>query len=82
LVNEILANSLADNTKARELLPDGSYRRIKPRGEEPPIRSQQRFLDYALQASARRQTDAVLAPPIPLEPRPLLEQHQRKRQTG
>src|SRR5205085_9947447 len=30
LIGEILATSLADNVKARELLPDGTYRRIVP----------------------------------------------------
>ena len=29
LIQEILATSLGDNVKARELLPDGSYRRVK-----------------------------------------------------
>ena len=28
LIDEILATTLADNVKARELLPDGSYRRV------------------------------------------------------
>ena len=32
LIREILATSLADNVKARELLADGSYERIKPIG--------------------------------------------------
>src|SRR5205085_9020937 len=30
LIREILTTSLADNLKARELLPDGTYRRIVP----------------------------------------------------
>src|SRR5262249_7806505 len=30
LINEILATSRADNVKARQLLPDGSYRRVTP----------------------------------------------------
>ena len=43
LIGEILATSLADNVKARELLPDGSYRRVMPEPGQPPVRSQQRF---------------------------------------
>ena len=35
LVHEILAISLADNTKARELLPDGTYRRVQRSPEQP-----------------------------------------------
>jgi len=39
LIKEILATTLADNVKARELLPDGSYRRVVRRrggtGAEP-----------------------------------------------
>ncbi len=33
LIREILATSLADNAKARLLLPDGRYERIKPVGQ-------------------------------------------------
>ncbi|MBX7106219.1 MAG: polyphosphate kinase 1, partial [Gemmataceae bacterium] len=47
LIEEILATSLADNVKARELQPDGSYRRVTPRPGEEPVRSQQRFLELA-----------------------------------
>jgi polyphosphate kinase len=38
--DEILAVYLADNVKARRLLPDGSYERIKPKGDQPIINSQ------------------------------------------
>lgn len=46
-VIDILRTTLADTTKARELLPDGSYRRVVPAEGQPAVRSQLRFLDQA-----------------------------------
>src|SRR6202035_1197762 len=40
LIREILATTLADNMKSRELLPDGSYRRVRPDAGQQPVRSQ------------------------------------------
>lgn len=57
LIDEVLATSLADNVKARELLADGSYRRVVPAEGVPRVRSQQRFLE--LTEAARR---AALGP--------------------
>jgi polyphosphate kinase len=71
LIREILANSLADNTKARELLPDGTYCRLPP-PDQPVLRSQQRFLELALQNAARRKTDGTVVasqPPVQRAPR-------------
>ncbi|MFN4257978.1 MAG: RNA degradosome polyphosphate kinase, partial [Gemmataceae bacterium] len=62
LIDEILAISLADNVKARELLPDGTYRRIQVAEGEELIRSQQRFLELAA-AKAQRMNEI---PPIPV----------------
>jgi polyphosphate kinase len=62
LIDEILKTTLGDNVKARELLPDGSYRRVIPTPGTPLIRSQQRFLELAEAGSK-----APLAPP-PSEP--------------
>ncbi|HZU39059.1 MAG TPA: polyphosphate kinase 1, partial [Gemmataceae bacterium] len=42
LIHEILATSLADNAKARQLLADGSYRRVQPEPGQPRVRSQER----------------------------------------
>src|SRR5205085_938941 len=53
LINEILAVTLADNTKARELQPDGKYVRVKPAEGQPAVRSQQKFLDLAAEAERR-----------------------------
>jgi polyphosphate kinase len=81
LIAEVLANSLADNVKARELGPDGIYRRVVPADGEPLVRSQERFLQIAAENAARRQ--AALEVPIihPVEPRPIRKARGR-RQTG
>jgi polyphosphate kinase len=46
-VIDTLKTTLADNVKARELLPDGSYRRVRPQEGQPAVRSQMRFLEQA-----------------------------------
>src|SRR6266513_863238 len=43
IVDEILPKFLHDRVKARELLPDGSYRRLKPEGKEPREQAQLQF---------------------------------------
>ena len=58
LIDEILATTLSDNTKARELQPDGSYKRVRPAAGEVGVRSQQRFLELAAEAE-RRQNPAL-----------------------
>jgi polyphosphate kinase len=45
IVNEILAIQMDDNLKARELQPDGSYQRLKPKEGEPGISSQNWLLE-------------------------------------
>jgi len=69
VVGEILPSVLGDNVKARELLPDGTYRRRVPGGGEAPLRSQ-----VALQLLAReaaREGTEVRPPFIPIARRPL-----------
>jgi polyphosphate kinase len=61
LIREMLATSLADNAKARELLADGSYRRVTPEPGQPVVRSQQRFLEIAAQNTASRLKDVPAA---------------------
>jgi polyphosphate kinase len=56
LIDEILRLSLADNVKARELQPDGTYKRVRPKEGEPAVRSQQRFLELAEAATERMQS--------------------------
>ena len=43
IVNEVLPSFLNDRVKARELQPDGSYRRLKPEGKEPRAQAQWHF---------------------------------------
>ncbi|MSU79715.1 MAG: polyphosphate kinase 1 [Gemmataceae bacterium] len=62
LVHEILAIGLADNTKARELLPDGSYRRVMRAPDQPAVRSQERFLEIAAQTAQRRPHEPMTPP--------------------
>lgn len=63
LIDEVLAISMADNCKARELLSDGSYRRITPEPNQPVIRSQERFLEIAAQNAQKRLKELVPEPP-------------------
>ncbi len=79
LIEEILATTLSDNVKSRELQPDGSYRRVVPAPGEEPIRSQQRFLELAAMNAARRQWSAE--PPRPATPR-INRRPKKRRQTG
>jgi polyphosphate kinase len=90
LIREILATSLADNMKARLLLPDGRYERIKPIGgtdassvdNQRRVRSQACFLEMAIQNAARPLTENT-PPPIPfVEQRPATTRRHRKRQTS
>jgi polyphosphate kinase len=55
VIDEILGVSVADTVKARELLPDGTYRRVTPPAGKPPVRSQSRFLELAVEAEKRGQ---------------------------
>ncbi|MBA4067929.1 MAG: polyphosphate kinase 1 [Isosphaera sp.] len=61
-VIDILRTTLADNVKARELQPDGTYRRVRPADGEPVLRSQQRFMELAAEAGGR---PAAAAEPVP-----------------
>lgn len=69
LIDEVLGVTLADNVKARELLADGSYRRVVPADGEPRVRSQGRFMELAEAgrgpAAAGPAETAVMAAPAP-----------------
>lgn len=84
LISEIIAISLADNVKARELLPNGTYRRLSPSGNEPKLRSQERFLELAAQSAAGRhaeeQQPATKA--AQAKPRPARDRRQARLQRG
>ncbi len=47
IVNEVLPNLLNDRVKARELQPDGNYRRLKPVGKEPRAQAQWHFREVS-----------------------------------
>ena len=47
IFDNLLSNYLADNVKARVLMPDGSYVLRKPGRNEPAIRAQQRLIEMA-----------------------------------
>ena len=53
LVGEVLATTLADNTKTRLLQPDGTYRRVRPARGQPSRRSQFEFIALANNGAAR-----------------------------
>lgn len=79
-LTDMLMISLADNVKARKLKPDGSYERVTAAAGQPRARSQERFLELAGTAAPLRRSDLAPTPAPHVEP--LLEQHQRQRQTG
>jgi polyphosphate kinase len=59
LIQELLPVILKDNTKARQLKPDGTYSRVTPGPGEEPIRSQAVFQAMARE-SARVAVDSAL----------------------
>ncbi|MBY0525294.1 MAG: polyphosphate kinase 1 [Gemmataceae bacterium] len=81
LITEILGTSLADNCKARELLPDGTYRRVTPAPGQPRVRSQERFLELAA-ANTGRWLNGLAPTESLVEPEPNKKRRQRKRQSG
>jgi polyphosphate kinase len=79
LIGEILAISLADNAKKRELYPDGSYRRITCPANQPAVRSQERFLEIAAQNAQKRLTETTPQAPPVLAPKPPRSKNARRR---
>jgi polyphosphate kinase len=63
IIDQILGVVLSDNVKARELQPDGTYRRIKPRPGELVIRSQVEFQNMARE---RAEASPMVPAPPPL----------------
>jgi polyphosphate kinase len=47
IINEVLPSFLHDRVKARELQPDGKYRRLKPEGSEPRAQAQWHFREIS-----------------------------------
>lgn len=84
LIRDILAISLADNVKARELMPDGSYRPVSLPPGQAKIRSQERFLEMAIQHANRHipSLDSDL-PSIPfVDNRSISSKRQRRKRTS
>jgi polyphosphate kinase len=52
IIGELLAVPLADNTRARLLQSDGTYRALSPGKSEPPHRSQFEFIALATNGRA------------------------------
>jgi polyphosphate kinase len=82
LIREILATSLADNAKSRELQADGTYKRVVPEPGKPVVRSQERFLEIAAQNTARRMAEVQPLPTTPPPPPSGATRRTRKRQTN
>jgi polyphosphate kinase len=70
LIRDILEISLKDNTKSRELQPDGTYRRVKAKANEPLVRSQERFLEQARINAVRREPSLDGTPTQLVRPKP------------
>jgi polyphosphate kinase len=83
LIQEVLAISLADNTKARELQSDGGWRRITAAPGQLRVRSQEKFLELAAQNTVvGRLVDDQVSPIPYIKPRPPRERRAAKRSTG
>ena len=54
IVNGVLPKFLHDRVKARELQPDGSYRRLKPEGTEPREQAQLQFRERSRRQSKKQ----------------------------
>src|SRR5262249_31140759 len=81
LIREVMGTSLADTVKARELLSDGNYRRVPVEPNQPRLRSQERFLEIAIQNANRRLIEHPSPPPYFQEHR-TSRGRPRKRQPG
>jgi polyphosphate kinase len=47
IINDVIPTVLNDRVKARELQPDGTYRRLKPEGPEPSRQAQWQFREVS-----------------------------------
>lgn len=73
IIKEVLAISLQDNVRARQLKADGTYAPVKPARDEPTRRSQFQFIDVALgrgPVSARATEPKTKYPRVKLAPSP------------
>jgi polyphosphate kinase len=80
MISEILATSLADNTKAWTLQPDGSYCRLTPAKGEKPRRSQFELIALATTEERRERAPAkgrARYPQVKLAPPPFARSGKR-----
>jgi polyphosphate kinase len=79
VIHEIFDLAMRDNVKRRELLPDGTYRRVPRKPGEKPVRSQQAFIELEETLRAERpklsaapdfasSEEGASEPPIPIQP--------------
>ncbi|HEV3393409.1 MAG TPA: polyphosphate kinase 1 [Chthoniobacterales bacterium] len=54
IINEVLPRFLNDRVKARELQPDGSYRRLKPEGPEERAQAQWHFREVSRERTKKQ----------------------------
>jgi polyphosphate kinase len=57
----ILETCMQDNVKARQLLPDGHFERVKATSRSKEIRSQEVFYREACEAAHQAQTNRYMA---------------------
>jgi polyphosphate kinase len=53
IIEDMLPKFLHDRVKARELQPDGSYRRLKPEGKEPREQAQLQFRERSRRQASK-----------------------------
>src|ERR1051326_2171893 len=73
IVNEVLPRFLNDRVKARELQPDGSYRRLRPEGPEPRAQAQWHFREVSRERTKKNRQKPARADnliPITVAPEP------------
>jgi polyphosphate kinase len=74
IINEVLPSFLHDRVKARELQPDGTYRRLKPEGSEPRAQAQWHFREVSRErtkkmtgSKKKSRTDKLIPISVPEE---------------
>src|SRR5919204_2605826 len=84
LIKEVIPTFLHDRVKARELQPDGTYRRLKPEGPEPRRQAQWQFREVSRErikksdGSRKRLRVDKLIPIAVANPKPVAPSDDRK----
>jgi polyphosphate kinase len=63
LINDVLPRFLNDRVKAREMQPNGSYRRLKPEGTEARAQAQWHFREQARERAKKLRRKSTPPPP-------------------